>query len=315
VSVRLSPDRRVRLDRGPAGWVQSLDTIHWSVSRIGLHGVIATSLYDALDKAVADSVLPAAERRVLAWALADVYDWNIDFTRDVRPGDTFRVLVERRQSAEGECRVGEILVAEVEAGHATNYAYRFAAPAGAGFYDNDGRSLKRAFLRAPLQFRRITSGFGNRYHPILHVWRHHDGIDFAAPYGTPVRATADGRVTAVAWDAEGYGNYIELRHANGIRTLYGHLSAVARSLRVGDRVTQGQTIGFVGSTGLSTGPHLHYEFLVGGHAANPRSRDIGSGTPVPQALRARYDSVRVGLVAALDSLDSPSPAVGIAQRD
>jgi murein DD-endopeptidase MepM/ murein hydrolase activator NlpD len=306
VAVLLSPEWRVRLERGAEGWTETVDTIPWQVSRIAVHGVIATSLYDALDKAVDDSVLPVAERRTLAWALADVYDWDIDFTRDVRPGDQFRVLVERRTSAEGDTRVGQILAAMVQAGRATSYAYRFAPPAAApGFYDTEGRSLKRAFLRAPLQFRRITSGFGIRYHPILHEWRHHDGIDFAAPYGTPVRATADGRVSVVGWDGGGYGNYIELRHANGIRTRYGHLSAFARGLRVGERVTQGETIGFVGSTGLSTGPHLHYEFLVGGHATNPRARDVGTGTPVPSTLRARYDSVRAQLQTALDSLDQP----------
>lgn len=317
ISVRLAPEWRVRLERGETGWVEAVDTIPWAVSRVALHGVIATSLYDALDRAVSDSLFPPSERRALAWGLADVYDWDIDFTRDVHPGDHFRVLVERRTSAEGECRVGQILAAAVERGRVLDFAYRFTAPGAAGFYDNDGRSLKRAFLRAPLQFRRITSGFGERYHPILHEWRHHDGIDFAAPYGTAVRATADGRVTVVGWDEGGYGNYIELRHANGIRTRYGHLSAFAHGLRVGQQVTQGETIGFVGSTGLSTGPHLHYEFLVGGHATNPRGRDPGTGTPVPAALRARYDSVRTGFRAALDSIDQEStpPAMVAAQRD
>ncbi len=320
VTVRVTPEERVRLERDSTGWVQAVDTIAWTVSRLGVSGVITTSLSDALDKAVSDSVLPGTERRALAWDLADVYDWNIDFTRDVRPGDHFRVLVERRQSADGERRVGQILAAVVEAGRTTSYAYRFGVPGTAtGFYDDQGRSLKRAFLRAPLQFRRITSGFGDRYHPILHVWRHHDGVDFAAPYGTPVRATADGRVTTVGWDEGGYGNYIELRHVNGIRTRYGHLSAFAHGLHVGQQVTQGETIGFVGSTGLSTGPHLHYEFRVDGHATDPRRRDIGTGVPVPPVLRASYDSVRSGLEAALDSIadqSSPTPlAVGSAGRD
>ena len=161
-----------------------------------------------------------------------------------------------------------------------------------GFYDERGRSLRRAFLRAPLQFRRVSSGFGSRYHPLLHTWRHHEGVDFAAPYGTPVRATADGIVTRVGREDGGYGNVIDVRHANGIRTRYGHLSGFARGLHTGERVEQGETIGYVGSTGLSTGPHLHYEFLVNGRPTNPRRREMGAGTTVPKQLAAVYAAVR-----------------------
>jgi murein DD-endopeptidase MepM/ murein hydrolase activator NlpD len=131
------------------------------------------------------------------------------------------------------------------------------------------------------------------------VWRTHEGIDFAAPYGAPVRATADGSVATIGRGDPGYGNLIELRHANGIRTRYGHLSGFASGLHVGARVQQGETIGFVGSTGLSTGPHLHYEFLVNGRPANPRRKDMGAGTPVPKRLQAAYDSVRANLLAEL----------------
>jgi len=306
VSVRLSPQRRVRLERGDAGWRETTETIPWSMSRLRVTSVIETSLYEALDKAMPDSVLPVAERHALAWALADVYDWEVDFTRDVHPGDRFRVLLERLESPEGERRFGRILAAEVDMARSPSYAFSFAPEAAqaAGFYDDQGRSLKRAFLRAPLQFRRVSSGFGNRYHPILHMWRHHEGVDFSAPYGTPVRATADGIVTKVGREDEGYGNLIELRHANGIRTRYGHLSAFARGLRVDERVEQGETIGYVGSTGLSTGPHLHYEFLVNGHAMNPRRADVGAGTPIPKGLRAAFDSVRAQLLIELQPASS-----------
>jgi murein DD-endopeptidase MepM/ murein hydrolase activator NlpD len=189
------------------------------------------------------------------------------------------------------------------------FAFSFAADATepAGFYDEHGRSLKRAFLRAPLQFRRVSSGFGTRYHPLLHVWRTHEGVDFAAPYGAPVRATADGSVATVGRGDPGYGNLIELRHANGIRTRYGHLSGFAHGLRVGDRVQQGETIGYVGSTGLSTGPHLHYEFLVNGRPTNPRRKDMGAGTPVPKNLRAAYDSVCSHLLAELETHSTVTP--------
>jgi len=205
----------------------------------------------------------------------------------------------------------------VDVARAPSYAFYFEDDATgiAGFYDDQGRSLRRAFLRAPLAFRRISSRFGSRFHPILHMWRHHEGVDFAAPYGTPVRATADGLVTRVGREEGGYGNVIEVRHANGIRTRYGHLSAFGRGLDVGQRVEQGETIGYVGSTGLSTGPHLHYEFLVNGRPTNPQRKDMGSGTPVPPTLRAAYDSVRLQLVTQLEPHGPPHVAPTVAARD
>jgi murein DD-endopeptidase MepM/ murein hydrolase activator NlpD len=312
VTVRISPERRLRYERDAAHWVEHAEDIPWTISRLRVTGSIQTSLYDALDRALPDSFLPAAERRALAWAIADVYDWQVDFTRDVRPADRFRVVLERLESAEGERRFGRILAAEVEVARTPQLAFFFSDDGGrvAGFFDEGGRSLKRAFLRAPLQFRRISSGFGGRYHPVLHTWRNHAGIDFAAAYGTPVRATANGTVTEVGRDVGGYGNLIELRHANGIRTRYGHLSAFARGLRVGEAVEQGETIGYVGSTGLSTGPHLHYEFLVNGRPTNPQRKDMGAGTPVPRDLRPAFDAVRAELQAQLDR----RPAASVVAR-
>jgi murein DD-endopeptidase MepM/ murein hydrolase activator NlpD len=311
VTVRLSPERRVRLSRGETGWLETTEAIPWTVARLRIAGTIGTSLYDALDRAVPDRFLPLGERHSLAWAIADVYDWQVDFTRDVHPGDRFRVLLERLESPEGEYRFGRVLAAKVDVARVPTFAFSFTPDATqpAGFYDERGRSLKRAFLRAPLQFRRVSSGFGARYHPLLHIWRTHEGVDFSAPYGAPVRATADGMVAVVGRGDPGYGNLIEVRHANGIRTRYGHLSAFARGLRVGKRVEQGETIGYVGSTGLSTGPHLHYEFLVNGRPANPRRKDMGAGTPVPKNLRIAYDSVRAHL---LSELEPPSPAAPLA---
>jgi murein DD-endopeptidase MepM/ murein hydrolase activator NlpD len=296
VTVRLSPERRLTVVRreGDARWVETVESIPWTITRLRVTGTIESSLYDALDKAMADSFLPPAERRQLAWAIADVYDWEVDFARDLRPGDRFTVLLERLESSEGERRFGRILAARVDVARTPQYAFYFDdADAGVtGFYDERGRSLRRAFLRAPLQFRRVSSGFGSRYHPLLHSWRHHEGVDFAAPYGTPVRATADGIVTRVGREEGGYGNVIDVRHANGIRTRYGHLSSFARGLHTGERVEQGETIGYVGSTGLSTGPHLHYEFLVYGRPTNPRRKDMGAGAPVPKPLAAVYAAVR-----------------------
>ena len=325
VTVRLSRDVRLSVTRGDSGWVERVDTIPWAVTQRRVSGVIESSLYDALDRAVADTFLPPVERRQLAWAIADVYDWEVDFTRDIRPGDRFTVLLERLESSEGERRFGRILAARVDVARSPQYAFLFedATRTVTGFYDERGRSLRRAFLRAPLQFRRVSSRFGTRYHPILHMWRAHEGVDFSAAYGTPVRATADGIVTRVGRDEGGYGNVIELRHANGIRTRYGHLSGFARGLRTGERVEQGETIGFVGSTGLSTGPHLHYEFLVNGHPANPQRKDMGAGTPVPKALAGAYTATRDHLRALLEpGTAAPyapaapaAPAVATAKRD
>jgi len=315
VTVRVSHERRLRFERGATGWVEHAEDIPWTISRLRVTGTIQTSLYDALDRAMPDSFLPAAERRALAWAIADVYDWQVDFTRDVRPADRFRVVLERLESPDGERRFGRVLAADVEVARTPQLAFFFSDDGArvAGFYDEGGRSLKRAFLRAPLQFRRISSGFGGRYHPVLHIWRNHAGIDFAAPYGTPVRATADGIVMEVGRDVGGYGNLIELRHANGIRTRYGHLSAFARGLRAGQAVEQGETIGYVGSTGLSTGPHLHYEFLVNGRPTNPQRKDMGAGAPVPNNLRSAFDAVRTELRTELDR--RPAAASVVARSD
>jgi murein DD-endopeptidase MepM/ murein hydrolase activator NlpD len=310
VGVRTGPEQRIWLTRAGGAWTEQVEAIAWTTTRVRITGTITDNLYDGLDSAIPDSILPTGQRVALAWAIADVYDWEVDFTRDVRAGDRVDVLFERLESPTGERRFGRILAARVDAAKTPNYAFRFAGADSApgGYYDETGRSLRRAFLRAPLQFRRISSGFGNRYHPILHRWRKHEGIDFSAAYGTPVRATADGVVYRLVYEADGYGRMIELRHANGIKTIYGHLSAYARGLHVGQRVTQSETIGFVGSTGLSTGPHLHYEFLVNGQAINPNRKDMGAGTPVPRSLKAEFDAVRATLLSLLE----PPPVASVA---
>lgn len=301
VMIRPSPERRIWLTRrgGDTGWVQTEEVIPWVATRSRIEGGIETSLYDALDQAVAETLLPANERRELAWAIADVYDWEVDFTRDIRPGDRFTVLFERLESPEGERRFARILAARVDVAKTPSFAFYFEGDSARGaFYDERGRSLRRAFLRNPLEFRRISSRFGGRFHPVLKTWRNHQGIDYSASAGTPVRATADGVVTQAGREG-GYGNLVELRHANGIRTRYGHLSRFGARLRVGARVKQQQTIGYVGSTGLSTGPHLHYEFLVNGRATNPQRKSVGEGTPVPARYKTRYEQVRAALLAEL----------------
>jgi murein DD-endopeptidase MepM/ murein hydrolase activator NlpD len=310
VLVRPTTDSRVWVSRlgGDSGWVQRIESIPWMVTRLRAVGTIESSLYDALDQAISDSFLPLRQRRQLAWEIADVYDWEVDFNRDIRPGDRFDVLIERLESPEGERRFGRILAARVDVAREPSYAFYFEADGGVrGFYDEQGRSLRRSFLRAPLEFRRVSSRFGGRYHPILRAWRSHQGTDYAAGYGTPVRATADGIVTKAGREG-GYGNLIELRHANGIHTRYGHLSAFGKGMFVGARVRQGEWVGYVGSTGLSTGPHLHYEFIVNGRAKNPLRKDSGPVQRVPDRLRAAFESLRGQLLAELEP-GPTSPAV------
>lgn len=311
LAVRVDPGKRVVMTRlgGDSGWKEIVEDIPWTTERLRTTAVIQSNLYDALDAAIPDSFLPRPQRVALAWAIADVYDWEVDFTRDIRPGDRVEVLIERLQSPHGERRLGRILAARVDVAGSPSFAFKFDR----GFYDERGRSLRRAFLRAPLRYRHISSRFGGRYHPMLRRWRSHQGTDYAAAYGTPVRATADGVVMKVGREG-GYGNMIEIRHANGIRTRYGHLSKFAKGLHVGQRVGQEQTIGYVGSTGLSTGPHLHYEFLVKGRPTNPQRKDFGAGAPVRGTSQAAFDSVRVQLLAELEPTDirAATPALGAA---
>lgn len=302
IGVRTGPETRIAMTRlgGDSGWRETVETIPWTKTRLRATGVIRSNLYDALDGALPDSFLPGKERVALAWAIADVYDWEVDFTRDIRPGDRFEVLIERLESPQGERRFGRILAARVDVAATPSYAFYFEGEMGrGGFYDDKGRSLRRAFLRQPIEYRRISSRFGSRYHPILKSWRSHQGTDYAAGYGTPVRSTADGIVTKAGRDG-GYGNLVEIRHANGIRTRYGHLSGFAPGIRAGARVKQKDWIGYVGSTGLSTGPHLHYEFIVNGRATNPQRKDAGPVQAVPSKLKPVFDTLRTQLLAELE---------------
>src|SRR5947207_1850 len=314
LAVRLDPERHLVMVRlgGDSGWTETVQNIPWTTERLRTTAVIQSNLYDALDAAIPDSFLPVRQRVALAWAIADVYDWEVDFTRDPRPGDRVEVLIERLQSPDGEKRFRRILAARVDVAGSPSFAFAFDGANGqGGFYDDRGRSLRRAFLRAPLRFSHISSRFGGRFHPILRRWRTHEGTDYAASYGTPVRATADGIVTEAGRNG-GYGNLIEIRHANGIRTRYGHLSKFAKGLHVGQRVSQEQTIGYVGSTGLSTGPHLHYEFLVNGRPTNPQRKDFGAGAPVASQLKSQFDDARAQLLAELEPSGVPvaTPALG-----
>jgi murein DD-endopeptidase MepM/ murein hydrolase activator NlpD len=299
ITVRTSPERRLRFVRAGAGWSAEAEEIRWWAQPVRVVGDIESSLYTGLDAAIADELLPGGERTRLAWDIADVFAWQVDFSRDVREGDHFEVLLEREVSDEGEVRFGRVLAAELRVGGRELSAFRFAGTDGrTAFYDGEGRSLRRAFLKAPVQFRRISSRPGMRRHPILGTVRRHAGTDYSAAPGTPVLAAGNGVVLRAGW-AGGYGNLVELRHANGITTRYGHLRGVARGVRAGTRVSQGDVIGYVGSTGLSTAPHLHYEFRVNDQPRDPGRLDLGGGEPIPTARRAAFAAERDRLLAGL----------------
>ena len=299
ISVRTGPEQRVVFRRVADGWDGLVEPIAWKSEEIRIEGAIDNSLYEALDAQVGEDQLDDADRQRLAWDLADVYAWQVDFTRDIRQGDRFQVLFERLVSENGEVRFGRVLASDLTMSGKNLTAFRFEDDGHAAFYDADGNSLRRAFLRAPVQFRRISSSFARaRFHPVLGRTRRHEGTDYAAAPGTPVMAAGDG-VVLRAGRAGGYGNLIELRHRNGITTRYGHLRAFARGIRAGARVTQGQTIGFVGSTGLATGPHLHYEFRVNGVAKDSRRVELGNGAPIRAGLRADFTRERDLLLARL----------------
>lgn len=293
VTVRTGPEERLRLVRADAGWTGERLPIAWTSEAIRVEGRIEYSLYEAIDGTVDDSVLPGAERIRLAWDLADVFAWNVDFSRDIQPGDKFGVVVERLVSEEGELRFGRILASELSVNGKPLTAFRFHDEANKpAFFDKDGNSLRRAFLVAPVDFRRISSGLNRaRRHPVLGIYRSHNGIDYSAVSGTPVRAAGDGTVSQ-AGRAGGYGNLVEIKHRSGITTRYAHLRGFARGVRAGTRVSQGEVIGYVGSTGLSTAPHLHYEFRVNGTPRDPRRVDLGNGQPIAPRLRAAFEAER-----------------------
>lgn len=240
------------------------------VDTVALNGTIHSSLLASLER-VGQSELPTSQRRSLAWDLADIFEHRVNMDRDVDEGDKFHVLVERLQQPNGKIIINKILGAKLSLGDRVVEAVHFkTSNSSSEWFDGKGKSLTASFLRTPVNFRRITSVFGPRNHPIFGTWRNHTGTDYAAPMGTPVRAIGDG---VVIWAGlrGGYGNMIDIRHSNGMVSRYGHLSRYASGLRSGEHVKMGSTIGYVGMTGWATGPHLHFEIRVNGVAHDPTS--------------------------------------------
>lgn len=301
IALLLSADRTVHLLRTGSEWSSREEHTSWTTDTLVMHGVVHSNLYDAVNAGSGD-LLSKGARAELAWTIADIFEYRIDMSRELQDGDAVRAVFERSRSPSGLVRIGAILATGLERSGAELQAIRFV-PLGetkAEYYDQNGRSLRATFLRAPLSFRRISSVFGMREHPILGSWRSHKGTDYAAASGTPVRSIGNG-IVVFAGTRGGYGNSIDVRHPNGFVTRYGHLRGFASGVRTGTRVSMGQTIGYVGMTGLATGPHLHFEVIVGGVQRDPRmALKSNAGPSLPSGELAAFDRVRHEALAQLD---------------
>jgi murein DD-endopeptidase MepM/ murein hydrolase activator NlpD len=237
--------------------------------------------------------------------LTQIFGWDIDFALDLRPGDSFKVLFEEHYFQDKKVQNGPIFAAEFTNRGKTFRAIRYTNANGdTNYYTPEGLSMRKAFLRTPVNYSRISSYFNlKRKHPILNRIRAHKGVDYAAPTGTLIKAAGDGKVTFVGRKG-GYGNTIVLQHGVKYSTLYGHLSRFKRGLKVGAEVAQGEVIGYVGQTGLATGPHLHYEFLVNGTHRNPLTVKLPQANPIPAPLKQDFQKTAAKLVTKLDAANA-----------
>lgn len=294
MELQPSVDRIVRVRRtGDGGFQGEQEQLALTARPIWAQGEITRSLFaDAVDAGVPDPVLIAAMR-----ALA----YSVDFQRDIREGDGFEFLFDQEFHTDGRfARNGDVLYIALQLGSRELELFRFESADGRiDYYNRDGESMRRVLMRTPIEGARLSSSFGPRRHPILGYTRMHRGTDFAAPTGTPIFAAGDGVIEFLGTNS-GYGRYIRIRHNGSLKTAYGHMSRYARGLGVGDRVSQGQVIGYVGSSGLSTGPHLHYEVHLDGVQVNPMSIDLPTG----ETLEGRDLAAFRAVVEALDALRS-----------
>lgn len=334
--LQLRPGKRVQAQTGANGALQWLTTTlvdgrdnnvkNVVVTRIGTGfkavetaasvekrvemrtGEIRSSLFAATDAAqIPDAV---------AMQLVEMFSTNIDFASDLRRGDRFNVVYETFWQGGELLRPGRVLAAEFHNGSATYQSVWFDEPAskqGGGYFGFDGKSLKKAFLKSPLEFSRISSGFSMRVHPISGLWKQHKGVDFAAAIGTPIRAAGDGVVDFMGTQ-NGYGNVVVLKHWSNYSTAYAHMSRFAPGFHKGSKVNQGDVIGYVGMTGWSTGPHLHYEFRVNNAPRDPLSVDIPNAQPLAAAELQRFRAVADDMSHRFALLTPANQGVKLASR-
>lgn len=294
--IRLSGDLGVYIvSKGESGYTITADVTQTERRVVMQSGTIDSSLFAATDSVgIPDSI---------AGAFAELFSGELDLHRDIRRGDRFAIIYEMIYSNGYPVRPGRIVAAEFENQGRQFQAVFYENRDGSGdFYTPSGRSMRQSFLRSPLEFSRVTSGFSsNRFHPVLQVWRAHKGTDFGAPIGTRVRSTAEGVVVFAGWQ-NGYGKVVEVRHAGNFLTKYGHLSDFAGSIKKGLRVEQGQVLGYVGMSGLASGPHLHYEFHVNGVQADPQHAVPRQGPAISLADRDSFVRVSSESIAHLEML-------------
>ncbi|HEX4917820.1 MAG TPA: peptidoglycan DD-metalloendopeptidase family protein [Limnobacter sp.] len=265
-----------------------LESVEFEKQIVFRHGRIESSLFAAADKAgLPDSI---------AIQLTEIFSSDIDFHRELRRGDEFKVVYEDLTLEGRSARAGRVLAVEFVNNNKPHKAYWFAPGSGSpGYYNEEGRSMRKSFLRSPLKFSRISSGFSTRrFHPIQQRWKAHHGVDYAAPTGTPIMATASGTVSFVGVQ-NGYGNFVEIQHHSGYSTAYAHLSRFGKGLKRGQKVEQGDIIGYVGATGWATGPHLHYEFRVNRIPKDPLSVNVARAEPLDRNTIHEFKRVQMAL--------------------
>jgi murein DD-endopeptidase MepM/ murein hydrolase activator NlpD len=305
---RISDTEMLSVTRDENGFAAKVIATPLETRTVYASGTIDTSLF------VAASAAGVSAETILRLA-NDIFGWDVDFALDIRPGDRFNMIYQRKYRDGRYIGDGRILAAEFINNGDTYRAVRYTSEDGKidDYFTPEGRSVRRQFLRAPLDFTRVSSNFDlHRRHPILNIIRPHQGVDYAAPIGTAIKAAGDGRVSFVGWKS-GYGRAIILEHGGGISTLYGHMSRFARGLRNDERVKQGKTIGYVGQSGEATGPHLHYEYRINGVHKNPRTVPLPDAAPLPAKYRTDFEVKAGVLLTALEQ--SRGTAVATAQTN
>ena len=308
VDVAVDADLTVRMTPSPVGWTSSVMTTPVVTDTVWASGEIESSLWLDVYGTEGLETVNSADRSELILELQEIYQWQVDFERDIWPGAFYRFSYERAVRPDGTMRVGHVLSTEL-VNRGRSYLASWFDPNGDGdgtYYDENGKSVRRAFLRIPITLRhRVSSRFSNsRFHPVLQTWRAHRGVDYAASTGTPVQTTGDGVVIERGMQST-YGNTILVRHPNGWTTRYAHMSRFATGTSVGSRVDQGDVIGYVGMTGLATGPHLHYEMRYNGSPRDPEAVDLPPGDPVPIEQWEEWEAQSRARLDLLDRLPLP----------
>ena len=290
---KVSDLETISLTRNDKGYAFNRITAKPTVRSAYVHGVINSSL--------SQSAARAGLSHRMTMDMASVFGYDVDFAQDIRPGDQFDVIYEQKVVNGKAVGTGPILSARFVNRGKIYTAVRYTNKQGnTSYYTADGNSMRKAFIRTPVDFARISSKFSmGRKHPILNKIRAHKGVDYAAPRGTPIKAAGDGKVL-LAGRRGGYGNTVIIQHGNTYRTLYGHMQGFAKGVKTGGSVKQGQVIGYIGTTGLSTGPHLHYEFQVNGVHVDPLGQKVAMADPISKAERARFLAQSQPLMARMD---------------